>query len=214
VLPSSRQPARRRRGLAVALVAAALPVLSGCASNFGSPVLQDDNPVTGVNVRQGGVWGLNMLVVLDESGQGTVVGALINNAARDDRLVEVTLEAERGRGPVRTSLVRQQVTLPPDQLVEMSEPPTVAVQGDVQPGLFLGLTLRFQRAEPIQAQVPVMAPEGPYAEVTIPGAAGTGTGPEASTESPSPAESPDESPAESTESPESPAGSPEESPAG
>jgi hypothetical protein len=196
VQPSSRQHARRRRALAAALVAAAVPALSACQANFGSPVLQDYNPSTGVNVREGGVWGMNLLVVLDESGQGSLVGALVNNARRPDRLVGVTLQAEQGRGPLRTTMVRRQVTLPPDRLVKLEDPATVAVEGDVPAGAFVGLTLQFQRAQPIETKIPVVAAEGPYAEVQIPASSEATASPSPTTPE-SPAESPPESPAES-----------------
>lgn len=159
---------RLRRGVAAALVAAVLPALSGCASGFDSPVLQDYDAAVGVNVRDGGVWGMNMLVVLPESGRGTLVGALLNNTRTGDRLVAATVRSEQGEAPVRSSLLRSSLTLPPDRLVELSDPPAVLVQGDVTPGRFVTLSLRFQRAAPIEAQVPVVAHTGAYEDVPLP----------------------------------------------
>lgn len=169
VLPSRRQSSRCRRLLAAALVTAALPALSGCAANFSSPVEQQYNPSVGVDVRTDGVWGMNMLVVLPSSGgQGTLVGALLNQSGQTDRLVSATVSAQPHQGSLRSKLVRPGAELKPGQLVEMSDPTTVAVQGDVTPGLFVNLTLQFQRSREIHTQVPVVPPTGPYAQVQLP----------------------------------------------
>jgi hypothetical protein len=170
-VPSPRKPSRCRHGLAAALVAAALPVLSGCASSFDSPVLQDYNPAVGVNAREGDVWAMNAMLVTSESGHGTLVGALLNKSGRSDRLVEATVQGEPNEEPLSTSMVRSSVPLAPGDLVEMSEPPTVAVEGEVTPGSFVTMTLTFARAEPVQVEIPVVAPEGPYAQVPLPGTA-------------------------------------------
>jgi hypothetical protein len=170
-VPSTRKRSWCRRGLAAAFVAAALPVLSGCASGFDSPVLQDYNPAVGVNVREGDVWAMNMLVVTSESGQGTLVGALLNKSGSSDRLVDANVQGEPGEEPLSSSMVRSSVPLTPGRLVEMSEPPTVAVEGEVTPGSFVTVTLTFERAEPVQVEIPVVAPEGPYEHVRLPGTA-------------------------------------------
>jgi hypothetical protein len=176
---SPRQPSRCRRGLVAAFVAAALPLLSGCASGFDSPVLQDYNPAVGVNVREGDVWAMNMLVVMSESGQGTLVGALLNKGARNDRLVSASLQTEPNEEPLTSSMLGSSVSLTPGRLVELSEPPTVAVKGTVTPGSFVTMTLQFQRAEPIQVKIPVVAPEGPYEHVQLPGSESPSPGPTA-----------------------------------
>lgn len=166
--PSPGQPSRRRRGLAAALVAV-LPLLSGCASGFDSPVLQDYNPAVGVNVRDDGVWGMNLLVVAPESGsRGTLVGVLLNKTRAVDRLVGVTVESEQGAPPLRSSMLRPSIVLLPGRLVQLSEPPTVAVEGEARQGFFVELTLQFQRSEPIQVKVPVVAPIGAYEDVPLP----------------------------------------------
>lgn len=202
MLPTRRQSSRRRRVLAAAVVAAALPALSGCASNFDSPVLQKYDPSVGVDVRKGGVWGMNMLVVLpEEGGEGTLVGGLLNKSPGTDRLVAASLRVEPGEGEsaLRSTLERP-LTLQPGRLHEMSDPTTVAVEGDVLPGRFVDLTLRFARSRAIHTKVPVMPPEGPYAQVPLPSAGGSSaaetTEPTEGTtagESPSPSQSGTES---------------------
>jgi hypothetical protein len=192
VLPTRRHSSGCRRLLAAAFVAATLPALSGCASNFGSPVLQPYNPSVGVDVRRDGVWGMNMLVVLDSSGEGTLVGGLLNQSRQTDRLVAAVVRAEPRQGALRSTLTRPGATLQPGRLVEMSDPTTVAVQGDVTPGLFVDLTLQFERSRTIHTQVPVVPPEGPYAQVPLPSSQG-GSPSESPTESPSESPSPTQS---------------------
>jgi len=162
-------PQRLRRAVAAVLVAAALPALSGCASGFNSPVLRDYNPVVGVNVREGEVWAMNMLVVLPESGRGTLVGALLNKGQTTDRLVGATVSLpDSDESTVQSTMERSSVTLAPEQLVELSDPTTVAVEGDVVPGRFVDMTLQFERAEPIQVKIPVVDATGPYEDVPLP----------------------------------------------
>ena len=166
-IPGVQVSARLRRFLGAALLVAVLP-LAGCASNFSSPVLQDYNPTVGVNVREGDVWALNMLVVLPESGPGTLVGSLLNKTPGADTLVGASVQAEPDEAPVESAMVRPDVALPAERLVSLSDTPTVAVEGEVEPGRFVDVTLEFERAGPVQVQVPVLAPEGPYADVPLP----------------------------------------------
>jgi hypothetical protein len=154
--------------LAAVLVGAALPMLAGCASGFDSPVLRDYNPAVGVNVREGDVWAMNLLVVMPESGRGTLVGALLNQRPTGDRLVGATVESEPGEPPLESSMLGSEVALAPERLVQLGEPPTVRVEGDVEPGRFVTVTLQFARAQQVEVQIPVVAPEGPYADVPLP----------------------------------------------
>jgi hypothetical protein len=163
------QPSPRlRRAVAAVLLTAALPALSGCAAGFDSPVLRDYNPAVGVNVRTSGVWAMNMLVVMPESGRGTLVGALLNKTQTTDRLVGATVAAAPEKPPLQSTMQRSSVALAPDRLVELSDPTTVQVQGEAEPGEFLSLTLQFQRTKAIQVDVPVVDAAGPYADVPLP----------------------------------------------
>jgi hypothetical protein len=78
------------------------------------------------------------------------------------------VQAEPDEAPLESAMVQPSVPLPPERLVNLSDSPTVAVEGDVTPGRFVNLTLQFQSAEQIEVKVPVLAPEGPYADVPLP----------------------------------------------
>jgi uncharacterized membrane protein YgcG len=161
---------RVRRGVAAVVLAAALPVVSGCASGFDSPVLQNYTPTAGANVRGGDVYAMNMLVVASDSGtSGTLVGSLLNKTPTRDALVGAAVRAQPGEPQVRSSMLTSDVPLLPERLVELSEPPTMVVRGDVTPGRFVTLTLVFQRAEQIRVQVPVVPHTEPYDVVPLPG---------------------------------------------
>lgn len=155
---------RHRRVRRSAAVLAAALVLSGCASNFGSPVLQPYAPSDGVQDRAGDVLALNVLIVADANGNGTLVGGLVNRSAEEDRLTGVQAEAEAGSIQVDAATEE----LPPETLVQLADAPSVSLQGEpVVPGAFIDVTLEFARAEPIDFPVPVVANTGPYAEVPI-----------------------------------------------
>ena len=163
------QPARRLpRGLVAVLVAATLPLLSGCACGFDSPVMQHYNPTVGANIRNPDVYALNMTLVTSDSGRGTLVGSLLNKAPTRDALVGAAVRSEPGEPAVRSSMLTSNVPLMPERLVDLSQPPTLAVRGDPTPGRFIGLTLQFRHAQPVHVQIPVVENTGPYSEVPIP----------------------------------------------
>lgn len=154
----------------MAAAASALPLLAGvaplagCAANFDSQLLQPYNQAVGINERDGGVLALDVAVVADESGNGTLVGALVNKTADIDQLLTVN-----AGGRVTAPDLAEPITLDPETLVQLAElPNTVSISGpDVQPGMTVPLTLQFTNAQPIEAQVPVVAQEGTYAEISI-----------------------------------------------
>ena len=82
VLISLSRPAR------VALLALSLAVigtLTGCATGFGAQTTTIYTAPAGADVRTGDVKGLNMLVVADGDGGGTLVAALVNTHHRGRR---------------------------------------------------------------------------------------------------------------------------------
>jgi hypothetical protein len=171
-----QQPTLRlRRSAAIFAVAVVAPILSGCASNFSSQVLQPYTPGVGVYDNTGTVEAYNMVVVVDEQGNGTLVATLINTGDTPDALTGVTAQAEDevGTAPPQASL-NGEVELQPEQPVQLSEEGAVSLTGDaLQPGYFLQMSLEFVEGDTISRPVPVEAQEGPYAEVEIPEPAGS-----------------------------------------
>ena len=144
----------------------ALPVLSACASNFNTPVMQEYNPGIGINDRSSAVEAYNVVAVTNGSGEGTLVASLLNRSDDPDRLTGAELRAEDGR---RVSAeLAQPVQLPPGDLVQLHEQQAVTVSGNgLRPGFFLTLTLRFERADPVSLRIPTEPDDDPYEDVPI-----------------------------------------------
>ena len=156
-----------RRGAAALTAAAVLPVLSGCAANFGSQVQQPYTPGIGVYDDSGTAQGFNMVIVADGEGSGTLVATLLNEGDRTDRLVGVEVEPAGGR--TIEAEVAEDVELPTEQLVQVHEEQAVSFSGEgMRPGYFVEVTLEFARGEPIIRQMPIEPQNGPYADVVIP----------------------------------------------
>ena len=153
---------RRLRGAVAAL---GLLLAAGCGANFDAQTNKIYQPAAGVNNQEGQVHAFNVLVVHSEGG-GTLIGALLNKAARSDALVEVTGRA--GRSALTADIAGSQLELPPDQLAQLGDDAAVSISGE---GLNLGatveITLRFQNAGPVTLEVPVVARSGDYATVPV-----------------------------------------------
>ena len=153
---------RRLRGAVAAL---GLLLAAGCGANFDAQTNKIYQPAAGVNDQEGQVHAFNVLVVHSE-GRGTLIGALLNKAARSDALVAVTGRSERS--DLTAEIDGSQLDLPPDQLAQIGDDGAVSISGE---GLTLGasveITLRFQNAGPVTVEVPVVARTGDYATVPV-----------------------------------------------
>lgn len=182
---------RLRRGVAVLAAAVVLPLTSACAANFSAPTQQLYQPGIGTDDRNGTVYALNMFVVADGSGNGTVVGTLLNQDGCPDYVVDLRVIDADGGGvdtstlPIPESLTPTQntqtggncptgaapsqgITLPSQQPVKFPEDAQVRVSADtVTPGTFVTLTLRFERAEQLELDLPVVALSDLYPDVTV-----------------------------------------------
>lgn len=157
---------RLRRSAALFAVAVVVPVLSGCASNFGSQVMQPYTPGEGVYDDTGTVEGYNMLVVADEEGNGTLIATLINSGDAPDSLTNVTVQQAEGSAPEAD--LEGEVELLPDQPVQLHEEAAVSLAGEgVQPGYWVQVSLDFAEGDTISRRVPVRPQEGPYADIEV-----------------------------------------------
>src|SRR4051812_23341056 len=100
--PQGRARFARRCGLtrriAALSVVAALPLAAGCAAGRGAQTQQTYQPAVGSDDRDGQVYALNLLVVADDQGDGTLVGTLINQASCPDYVVEIQAVDDKGGG--------------------------------------------------------------------------------------------------------------------
>lgn len=149
-----------RRSIATVAVIALPLGLSGCG--FDAPTDQVYTPAVGVNNQDGQVDVLNALIVSAEDGSGTLVVSLANNDQADpDALAGVA-----GQGA--EVAVSGDVTIPEGGLVVLSDD-SLTVTGDaVRAGAFVTLTFSFDEAASATVKAPVVAQDGPYADVPLP----------------------------------------------
>jgi hypothetical protein len=177
--------------VAVVAAALALPLMTACAANFSAPTQEVYQPAVGSDDREGTVYALNMLVVADTSGNGTLVGTLINQATCPDYLTDLQAVDANGGGVKTSSLPTAETLDTPDGCPSVSAPDNgvalpsqvaVKLPDDAQiqfsadtdaPGTFITLTLHFQRADQIELDVPVVAESDTYAGITVGPMAGT-----------------------------------------
>jgi hypothetical protein len=156
----------------VAFVLAA--ALSACGTGFDAQTTTVYTAPAGADVRTGDVKGLNMLVVAQGDGSGTLVAALVNAAEdeEDDELTAVTLEDIDSGDALTVSGLDSPVSLPAGELVQVAdgEITTIGISGEaVEPGQVLRINLRFARAGAITAEIPVVdGAAEEYAEVPTP----------------------------------------------
>lgn len=179
---SSARPAAARgrgapRGVRRRWVAAVLlsPLLAGCATSFGAATNELYQPGPGITVRDSGVYVLNALIVTDGRGNGTLVGGLLNQAARADTLESVKVTAPGGK-PLSVSILPGTIALPVQRLVQLANTGAVRVAGDVRAGLNYTLTVTFHGAAPVTLTIPALGrwsqfdgvPVGPAPSATTP----------------------------------------------
>lgn len=163
--PRSRTSRRRPRCLLLG-TALLLPVLSACGTGFQAQTSQIYQPGPGISVRSGDVYAVNMLVVSDGAGDGTLVGALINQAQAPDTLEGVELTNRAGR-PVSTTIIGGTVALPSQRAVQLADTGDVRVQGTVTSGAYYTVTLTFRNAEPVTTMIPVVSQSSEYDAVPL-----------------------------------------------
>lgn len=155
--------ARLRRGVgaaSVALMVATVP--AGCFWDKG-----DDEPSVGQVERNRSITAADLAFVSNGEGRATLVGELINDGARSDKLVGVDVATDKG--PVKVTLPRGEVDLPSDEPVKLGPDPTVVVSSeDLKPGFRVDVSLDFARSRSIETTVSVESQTGAYADVTVP----------------------------------------------
>lgn len=138
--------------------------LTACGTGLDAQTNEIYNPAIGVNARGGGVDVLNLLIVANPDGTGTVSGALINQSDDPDQLTGVAAtneEAEllRVEAPALPLVIPPADEIPIDP-VNLEDGSAIYVP-EVRPGSFLTLELTFANGEPVVAEVPVVDRDEP-----------------------------------------------------
>jgi hypothetical protein len=189
----------RRRGVAAVAAAAALPLLSACATYSPATTMVPYNASDGTSLQLGQIEGANLLVVGSEKGgEGVLSGALVNNGTE---AVQVAISTQGAPTPVT-------VTVPAQGLVRLTADSTASSTGSAgsatilvpslaaAPGALVTVQMATRAAGQTQALVPVIPPQQEYATITPPPTTApatqspTGTGEPSSDESGEPTTSP------------------------
>jgi hypothetical protein len=165
-----------RRGLAVGAVAAALPLLSGCATFSPATTLVPYNASDGMGLQLGQLEAHNLLVVGAAKGaEGVLSGALVNTG--NDPLT-VAVSTQGAPTPVTIQVAAHtMVRLTADS----STPTSGATAGSVDttatvlvpslaqpPGSVVTVQIATQAGGQKQIKVPVIPPQNEYASITAP----------------------------------------------
>jgi hypothetical protein len=165
--------ARRLRRPVVAATAILLSaLLAGCSNGFGAQTDEIYQPGPGVTVREDGVYLLNASIVTDGSGNGTIVGALLDEAGTGDQLVSIAL---KGKLTNHGTIIGGSLDLPPHRSVQLAERGNIRISGTLTPGTYQFVTLTFRNGAPIAVGLPVLRKAGDFADVPVgpvPGAVG------------------------------------------
>lgn len=166
--PASRRSPLRARTLAVAGLAVVLAATTAGCSRMNPATIRTPYAASdGVNVDLGDDIALrNLLIVATEKdGDGALVGAVVNDG---DRSVTVDFTADLGEN---TQPYLLKVTVPANSqvLVAPGQEQELVVQ-DLQagPGEVLSMTASAPSVGAEEFDVPVLPPEGPYEELTVP----------------------------------------------
>lgn len=152
-------PKNVRRRLAAASLVLLLPGLGACG--FGAQTNQVYQPAVGANERGESVDVLGAVVVSEEEGSGTFVASLVNTSLdQDDQLTGITGE------DVEVEL-REPVDLQADDIVNLADAGAALVTGErIAAGLYTRLTLEFASGQSTEINLPVVAPEEEFSDVT------------------------------------------------
>ena len=158
---------RRSLALTTTAVALATAVLSSCG--FDAATERETTPNTGVNDRSGVVKVLAAVVVSSTPGSGTFVASLSNSSLEEQAtMTAVSLtagEAPAGEAPAPF----EPVVIKPGALVNLADPAAdIKLTGDFAAGDFVEVTISFENGETVEAEVPVVANEGYYADLDGP----------------------------------------------
>ena len=187
--PTSVSPVNLRRSLALGAAGlAASAALTGCGFNY--PTDRINNPVSGVDYREGTVDILNAVVVAKKPDLGTFVATFVNSSPTQT----VTLQSASGDNTAISNVDVSPFTMKPNSLLNLAATKGIPVSGSFALGQFVNVSFQFDDGETANLSVPVVADDGQWAGLDI--------------ATPSPTESPSESPSGS------PTGSPTGSPSG
>ncbi len=149
------------RALAATAVAAALLVgTAGCGVFVDTATLKPYAASDGVNASVGGIELRNLLVITDETGDGSLIGAVVNNSKAAAHL---TVELRGSTTVTETVAVETGVTL----LGVKDATATIFAGADLVAGQYATIYVQYGSADGVEITVPVLDGTDPlYAPYT------------------------------------------------
>lgn len=121
---------------------------------------------TGSNARTEQVDALGFAIVVDEAGNGRVVGTLTNTGDAPRALTGAAVKSDGT--PVHAAHLADVIPLPTRDPVDLTEAPPVSVTAaDLSVGSFVELTLDVTHGRLVEMLVPVEPRKGPYSDVDV-----------------------------------------------
>jgi hypothetical protein len=179
---------RRSLGLGAAGLAATT-ALTACGFNY--PTDRINNPVSGVDYRDGTVDILNAVVVARQANSGTFVATFVNNSPTKT----IGLQSANGDNTAISSVDAPSLSLRPNTLLNLAaKKKGIPVSGTFALGQFVPISFTFDDGQTADLQVPVVADDGQwaglYAAPPSPTASSSGTASPSDASSPSDTSSP------------------------
>jgi hypothetical protein len=162
---------------------AATATLTACG--FSYPTDRINNPVAGVDYRDGTVDILNAVVVAKQANSGTFVATFVNSSP--DKTI--ALQSASGDNTAISTVEAQPFSMQPNTLRNLADGSGIPVSGTFALGQFVNISFQFDDGESANLSVPVVADEGQWAGLdtatpsptATPSASGSPASPSAST---------------------------------
>jgi hypothetical protein len=147
---------RRSLGLGAAGLAATT-ALTACGFNY--PTDRINNPVSGVDYRDGTVDILNAVVVAKAANSGTFVATFVNGSPSKP----VSLQSASGDNTTISNVSATPFTMQPGTLRNLAATSGIPVSGTFALGQFVNISFQFDDGETANLSVPVVTDDGQWA---------------------------------------------------
>lgn len=155
----SRFPLRRRVASAALVVLA--PVAAGCGFDIQTDAAYQ--PAQGANDRASSVDVLGAVVVSDTPGTGRLVATFVNRASGTDQVTGISGRTVTVTGPSSIEVPAYSTGFA--NLADSSIEPVIVKDPNIDAGYYVRLRFSFADAAATTLNVPVVAADGPYADL-------------------------------------------------
>ena len=153
---------RRSLALTAGALMLAVPTLSSCGFNYATDEIYTAS--AGTDVRTSAVDVLNAVIVSDQDNVGAFVATFSNNnSSVPDQVAGIGAGTDDSNF---TAVGMKPINLKPGGYVSLADNHRgIVVKGTFKAGDFVSVSVDFSNAESVTFLVPVVAAEGPYADL-------------------------------------------------